>query len=162
MSLSELVVAYEGANTTELSEAAAAALGISLSSFYRARVLVRAANSGDDRAVAAVEEMDRTGKITPPYNAYLGRPSAPSGRRTDDAVPEINPPYRRPQRAQRDAVTSAISTLKGLTLGLESIQSIDPSITCEEAASWERDLSRVLRVLRSVHTKVKEHAHGSP
>ena len=135
----------------------AAALGLGASNYYRAKVLVKAAGGGDERAAAAVEQMDRTGKITPAYNTYKGRPAAPAGSRPAPA--EGPPPARRTlQRSQRDALASAVSTLRGLALGLEDLQELDPEITCEEAARWERDLSRVLRVLRNVHSKVKEHA----
>lgn len=41
------------------------ALGIGKSSYWRAKSLVQAAESGDEKAAEAVEEMDRTGKIAP-------------------------------------------------------------------------------------------------
>lgn len=65
------------------------------------------------------------------------------------------------QRAQREALTKGVSSLNGLCYALSSITDIDPSVTREEAASFERDLSNASRVLRGLHNKIKEYAHGN-
>ncbi|MFE5852535.1 hypothetical protein ACFQ61_04850 [Streptomyces sp. NPDC056500] len=41
------------------------ALGVGASTYYRAKTLVKAAETGDERAAAAVADMDRTGKVSP-------------------------------------------------------------------------------------------------
>ncbi|TDB86471.1 hypothetical protein E1264_17895 [Actinomadura sp. KC216] len=136
------------------------ALGMGGSTYYRARTLVTAAEAGDARAAEAVAEMDRTGKVTTAYHAY--RRDVPSDRGAP--APRSPGPTRResPARvAQRSAVASAVSTLRGLALGLEDVGVLDPSITCEEAAAWDRDLSKALRVLRSLQSQLKDHANGS-
>lgn len=58
----------------------AEALGMSRSRYQRAKALVREAADGDERAMAAVAEMDRTGVVTSVYDAYFGRSPAPTGR----------------------------------------------------------------------------------
>lgn len=68
---------------------------------------------------------------------------------------------RAPQRSQRRAITAGISSLQGLCDGFQQIQAIDPAINAEEAAQWVRDLSKTLRVLRSLTNKLKDHAHAN-
>lgn len=67
---------------------------------------------------------------------------------------------RLPQRPQREKIESGIRALNGLAMGFETAQSIDSSISAEEAASWERDLSKALRVFSAFRKKLKEHAHA--
>ncbi|MEU0992308.1 ParB N-terminal domain-containing protein, partial [Streptomyces sp. NPDC005953] len=77
------------------------ALGVGASTYYRAKTLVKAAETGDERAAAAVADMDRTGKVTPAYNAYRGRTTTPSGTAAprEQAPPLKNANGRRyPQR----------------------------------------------------------------
>ncbi|ACU71940.1 ParB domain protein nuclease [Catenulispora acidiphila DSM 44928] len=62
---------------------------------------------------------------------------------------------------QREALAKGLSALTGLCHGLASINSIDPAMTREEAASFERDLSNASRVLRGLHNKIKEYANGN-
>ena len=131
------------------------ALGLGKSSYYRAKSLVQAAEIGDEKAAEAVEEMDRTGKITPAYNQWRDQPAAP-------APPLINSNGRRyPQRSQHKALTEGMSTLTGLCAGLDRVD-LDDSVTAEEAAQWMRDLSsEVLPVLRHLNKKLKEHSNGT-
>lgn len=65
------------------------------------------------------------------------------------------------QPATRDAIAKGLATLTGLCSGLGSITSIDPAITSEEAAEFDRDLSNASRVLRGLHNKIKEYANGN-
>lgn len=66
-----------------------------------------------------------------------------------------------PQRSQHKALANGISTLTGLCVGFAGLSEIDDGIDAEEAAQWVRDLSEVLRVLRSLNNKLKEHSHAS-
>lgn len=145
------------------------ALGIGSTSYWRAKSLVQAAEVGDEKAAEAVEEMDRTGKITPAYNQWRDRPTAPSGADPHNpqlapvtAPPLINSNGRRyPQRSQHKALTEGMSTLTGLCAGLDRVD-LDDSVTAEEAAQWMRDLSsEVLPVLRHLNKKLKEHSNGT-
>jgi hypothetical protein len=81
----------------------------------------------------------------------------------DSAAPEpaFENQRQAPRRNQREALASALSTLTGLCHGLSSITDIDPAITREEAAAFNRDLSNASRVLRGLHSKIKEYANGS-
>lgn len=63
-------------------------------------------------------------------------------------------------RKQREALAAGLATLTGLCHGLASITEIDASITSEEAAGFDRDLSNASQVLRGLHRKIKEYAHG--
>lgn len=68
---------------------------------------------------------------------------------------------RIPQRGQRDAMTSGISTLKGLCAGFDTVEEIEPGITADEAARWARDLSDAIGVLRTILRKVRNHAEDT-
>lgn len=142
------------------------ALGIGSTSYWRAKTIVRAAESGDEKAVEAVEEMDRTGKITPAYNQWRDRPTAPSG-----AVPEVpaaptaaltdGQGRRYPRRSQLKALTEGMAVLTGLCAGLARVE-LDDSVDAEEAARWSRDLSsEVLPVLRHLNKQLKEHSNAT-
>ncbi|MEU0992307.1 hypothetical protein, partial [Streptomyces sp. NPDC005953] len=63
--------------------------------------------------------------------------------------------------SQRKALTEGVAALSGLCTGLATVTDLDDSIDAEEAARWARDLNQALRVLRSLHTKLKEKSHGS-
>lgn len=143
------------------------ALGIGSSSYWRAKSLVRAAEEGDEKAAEAVEEMDRTGKITPAYNQWRDRPTAPGGSATRSTPATPAPPLtdgqgrRYPQRSQRKSINDGMAALSGLCVGFSGIDDLDESIDAEEAALWQRDLNQVLRVLRSFNNKLKEHVHAN-
>lgn len=143
------------------------ALGIGSTSYWRAKALVQAAEAGDERATEAVEQMDRTGKITPAYNAWRDRASAPSGHKPKAAAPVAAAPRttsngrRLPQRSLRKQLGDGITALSGLCTAFAAIGELDDSVDAEEAALWTRDLSEVLRVLRSLNNKLKEHSNGS-
>lgn len=141
------------------------ALGIGKSSYWRAKSLVQAAESGDEKAAEAVEEMDRTGKITPAYNQWRDRPAAPSGGTPKPSAPTapplINSNGRRyPQRSQRKAITEGMAALSGLCAGLASVTELDAALDAEEVALWQSDLNQALRVLRSLNNTFKEHING--
>ncbi|MFE0101216.1 hypothetical protein [Streptomyces sp. NPDC059009] len=65
---------------------------------------------------------------------------------------------RIPQRAQRDAMTSGLSTLRGLCAGFDSVDEIEPGVTADEAARWARDLTDTIRVLNKILKKVRSYA----
>lgn len=141
------------------------ALGIGSASYWRAKSLVQAAESGDEKAVEAVEEMDRTGKITPAYNQWRDRPTAPSGSPTKPPAPAAPPltnsnGRRYPQRSQRKAIAEGMAALSGLCAGLASVTELDAALDAEEVALWQSDLNQALRVLRSLNNTFKEHING--
>lgn len=161
----------EGAakRANETASVVSEAVGMGRSNYYKARAIVLAAEDPDEpphvreAAQAARRQMDETGSITPAYEAVrAARDSSPD----TVAPPAPKPaPRARPVKGRRAApranVASAVSTLRGLAVALDDVDALDPAITNEEAAAWDRDLSKALRVLRSFHTKVKEHANGN-
>lgn len=148
-------------NGFKTADAVGQALGISPRNYERARALVQAAEQGDERAQEEVQRMDETGSITPAYNRWKDRPSAPSGRRKPPTPMEVEPGSRQPpKRRQWDLITSGISALKGLGHGFRTVKELDPDITREEASQLEKELAESLRVLRNFHKKVKEFLDG--
>ena len=96
-----------------------------------------------------------SGTITAARTAIEGEIEAAEASRNTTTPKGVR---RSPQRTQADALASGIQALTGLCAGLDGIDEIDPAVTKEEAAQWVRDLSDSLRVLRSLTTKLKEHA----
>lgn len=142
------------------------ALGIGSASYWRAKSIVRAAEDGDEKAAEAVQEMDRTGKITPAYNQWRDRPTAPSGSTSSAPTPAVpaltdRQGRRYPQRSPQRSLTEVVPALTGICTGLARLE-LDDSVTAEEAAQWLRDLSsEVLPVLRNLTKKLKEHTNGT-
>jgi hypothetical protein len=89
------------------------------------------------------------------WNAERIRRYPPTPVRDDSYVTSVVP-----RAGQRKALASALQNLTGLCHGLASIDDIDPSITKQEAALFERDLSNAARMLRNLNTKIKEYANG--
>lgn len=145
------------------TEVVADALGVSTRTYERARALVQAAQHGDELAAEQVRCMDETGAITPAYNRWKGLPQAPTGRQQPrtDPDPVKASGARLPRRSQHKAISSALSTINGLVIGLDSVEEIDGAVTKEEAARWARDLSDAVRALRALKRKLGEHANGS-
>lgn len=78
-------------------------LGLSETSYARAKSLIRAAERGDERAAEAVRQMDASRSITPQYNRWRGRPSAPSGRQPVPKLAEPDDPFWVPTRNSSNA-----------------------------------------------------------
>lgn len=60
-------------NRFDTREVVAPAVGMSTATYSRAKQLIDAAQNGDGEAMAQVIEMDRTGKVTKPYETWKGR-----------------------------------------------------------------------------------------
>lgn len=111
---------------TRTDEVVGKALGIGETTYRRAKRLVEAAEAGDEKAVAAVEQMDRNGKVTPAYNRYKDRPSAPSGRRAlpspeaTGSMPDrsVEAVLERRNRIQELATSGRTSSQIGADLGI--------------------------------------------
>ncbi len=88
-----------------IRETIGAGLGISGASYQRARRLVVAAETGDAAAVAAVERMDRSGKITPAYNAWKAQ--APTVEPTPDLPAAVPSGWDRTREGQLARVEKA-------------------------------------------------------
>lgn len=177
------VPAYHAeAEPVRVRDAAADATGMSTATYSRMKQIQIAATNPDlpdadriraqdamaiiDRIVSGEEirlpDGGRPLTITRVYENWRGRPLN-QRQEEDERIEDPIQLHRRrpPTRRQAEAITSGISGLRGLCHGFESVTEIDPSTDTEEVARWERDLSEVLRVLRSFHHKLKEHVHGS-
>jgi ParB/RepB/Spo0J family partition protein len=146
----------------------AKALGIGGTSYFSAKALVRAAETGDEAAAAAVEEMDRSGTIRRAYDGWKAKKQSPHpGPGEREPAAPVAPPRtglngkRLPRRSLHRQLGDGLTALSGLCTAFAAIDELDDSIDEEEAARWSRDLSGALRVLRSLNTKLKEHSNGS-
>lgn len=144
-----------GASTREV---VAEALGMSSSSYDRAKTVVEAADdetaSAEDRAVAkaALTDMNATGRIVPNYDKVRQQRDARLGskRRTtlDNAA------------GQRRAIGNAVVSLSGITHVLAQIEAINPGITREEAAQWVDDLWKSRLVIERLIRRLKERTNA--
>lgn len=134
------------------SETVGAAIGLSGRTYERAKRIVTAAESGDEKAAAAVKRMDETNKVRGAYEAFVSPP------KRDQPTPGTRV-YK--ARRQHESIPAAMSALRGLMQGIRTIAEIDPEITKEEAASWASDLSESIGALRAFHSKLKEYVNGT-
>lgn len=118
----------------------AEAIGMSPTSYYRARTVVEAAKNPtatpESREVAesALAEMNATGKVVGAYEKVMGQ-------RSPDASPSRKKYSLDKSRGQRRAINNAVTTLSGIAHGLRQIEAIHPDITNVEAAQWVDGLS---------------------
>jgi ParB-like chromosome segregation protein Spo0J len=142
----------------ETREVVAAAIGMSPTSYQRARAVVAAATdpaaTPEDRAVAgqALAEMNETGLITPAYEKIRGRRPAQTGAKPKTAG-IVGP------AAQRRAIGNAVNTLSGITHALKQIEAIHPDITDAEAAQWVDGLAEARQVIAALTRKLKERTN---
>jgi ParB-like chromosome segregation protein Spo0J len=145
---------------TATRDVVAAAIGMSATSYRRAKTVVAAANDPtldeESRRVAqeALAEMNATGKISGSYDRVSGDIRSRTGSPT--SAPEIVA-----SRHQRKAISSAATKLAGICDGLERINELHPDITCEEAAQWVGSLSESRRIITVLVKHLKERTNDS-
>lgn len=156
-------------------EVVAPAVGMSTATYSRAKQLVTAAESGDEKAAEQVAEMDRTGKVTKPYETWKGqkvnRGEAATTTRdafgtaaNDATVTPIEAAKRKPSpvknfkgRKPVDAMEGAINTLSGLTLPMKTLTAEDfADLPDEVRTRWTKELTKALSELRRVRDLIKE------
>jgi len=143
----------------DVREDVAPAVGMSTATYSRAKQLVTAANNGDVEAKAQVEEMDKTGKVTKPYEIWKGHKvnRRDAAETTRQATPQPKAPTkfgpRRRQLAVLDALTNALS---GLIIAANEIETLDSTVTNEEATRLTGDLSTSITALRRINNLLKE------
>lgn len=120
--------------------AVAGAIGMSPTSYYRARTVVEAAKDptatpeSRELAEAALAEMNATGKVSGAYDTVTGtRPPGGGPSRSKYGLDKA--------AGQRRALTSAVNALSGIAHGLRQIEAIHPDLTNVEAAQWVDGLS---------------------
>lgn len=136
----------------------AEAIGMSPTSYYRARTVVEAAKNptatpeSREVAEAALAEMNATGKVTGPYETVTGL-RAPGGTpRSKYSLDKA--------RGQRRAVQNAVTTLSGIAHGLRQIEAIHPDITDVEAAQWVDGLSESRHAISMLIKRLKERTNA--
>jgi hypothetical protein len=144
----------------DVREDVAPAVGLSTASYSRAKQLVTAAESGDTEAKVQVEEMDRTGKITKPYEDWTGRKvnrrtDAPTSR-TPSPQPKAPPKYGH-RRKHLEVLDSIATALSGLAIAANEISSLDLTVTNEEATRLTGDFSTSIKALSRINNLLKEH-----
>jgi len=136
----------------------ASAIGMSASSYERAKTVVAAARdqtlSESERRIAreALADMDATGVITPNYDRVKSGLVARTGSLKKT---QIESPTR-----QRRAISSAEVALSGICHALGQIQELHPEVTSEEAARWVGSLSESRRVLTVLINILKERTNA--
>lgn len=142
----------------ETAEVVGSALGISGTSYKRARAVVNAAydesSSSDDREVAraALANMNATGNIVGNYDKIRKVRDIRLGAPTSPALMDA--------KKQRHALNSATANLSGIALALKRIGDLHPEITSEEAAQWVDDLSEARRVIEGLIKRLKERINA--
>jgi hypothetical protein len=158
----------------DVREDVAPAVGLSTASYSRAKQLVTAAENGDPVAAEQVKEMDRTGKITAPYEKWKGHKvnrgaDAASSRDAfglageKPAEPE---PKKKPAnvknykgRAPIDAMENAVATLSGIAMPMRMLTADDLASAPDEVRTrWIKELAEVLSTLRRVRDLIKENS----
>jgi ParB-like chromosome segregation protein Spo0J len=158
----------------DVREDVAPAVGLSTASYSRAKQLVVAAENGDPVAAEQVKEMDRTGKVTAPYEKWKGHKvnrgdEAKSKRDAFGLASEqpIEPePKKKPSnvknykgRAPVDAMENAVATLSGITMPMRMLTADDLAGAPDEVRTrWIKELAEVLSTLRRVRDLIKENS----
>jgi ParB-like chromosome segregation protein Spo0J len=152
----------------DVREVVAPAVGMSTASYSRAKQIVTAAEQGDDDAVAAQAEMDRTGKVTPAYEKWKGQPvnrgaEAPTTRDAfgvnGNAAKQSKPSPVKNFRGSPavKAIPRSLSTLAGIAHGMSTLTAADlADVPDEVRAAWSKDLSGALSILRAARDLIKE------
>lgn len=157
----------------DVREDVAPAVGLSTASYSRAKQLVTAAENGDVAAAEQVKEMDRTGKITAPYEKWKGHKvnRGDEAKTTRDAfglaaqAPEPKPEKKPANvknykgRAPIDAMENAVATLSGIAMPMRMLTAEDlAAIPDEVRTRWIKELAEVLSTLRRVRDLIKENS----
>ena len=142
----------------ETRDVVASALGMSASTYERAKTVVAAAEdatlAAEDRALArqALADMNNTGNVAGNFEKVRGVRDA---RLTTPRRTTVGDPIK-----QRYAISAAASTLTGISYGLKQITELHPDITKQEAAQWVGDLSEARRVIEVLIKRLKERTNG--
>jgi len=134
------------------SDVVGEALGLSRRTYDRAKTVIGATTDEDpaiaDAARAAVEEMDRTGKV---------RPAAEKVRAARKPPEKPKAPPRHGSRTKHvQILRNIVNALEGLAIAADEITVLDSTVTDEEAVRLADDLSKEIRSLNRIKTLLKE------
>jgi ParB-like chromosome segregation protein Spo0J len=156
----------ESVQRFDTREVVAPAVGMSTATYSRAKQLVTAAEQGDEIAAEQVAEMDRTGKVTPAYEAWKGErvnrgEAAPTRRDTFGLAPKTTVKKNvknHKGRAPIPAMEGAINTLAGLTMPMKQLAAEDfAGLPDETRTRWKKELDLAMSTLRHVRELIKEN-----
>ena len=99
----------------------------------------------------ALEEMFRTGMVNGPYFVI-------KGLRNQVGAPEK--PSLTELSNQRRALNGACTTLTGVSVGLNQLQSLHPDITADEAIALKKELWEARRILEKTIRMLKERENS--
>lgn len=152
---------------SETREIVGKALGMSATTYERAKSVVKAAQSEDlspveqELAQDALADMNATRNISGNYEKIreagllsFQRKAKANGR----AIRQR--PVLADARKQRHAISSAAASLSGIALGLNRIEELHPDITSEEAALWVGDLSEARLSIERLIRRLKERINA--
>lgn len=144
------------------------AVGWSGVTYQRARAVVEASEDeslpGEARIVAAeaVEEMDRTGKVTPAYNKVAtvtnrSQTHAPKNGKKDEPYEPVTKRQHELANAQRARLVTALSSIDGYCQGLAKIdmQMAFAECSVEEREAWAKQATKHSRQLRELAKTLK-------
>lgn len=156
----------------DVREEVAPAVGMSTATYSRAKQLVTAAEQGDPVAAEQVQEMDRTGKVTKPYEKWKGHkvnrgPEAPAKRDPFGLADEAPQPEKKKPTNVKNykgrkpvaAMENAVATLSGLAMPMKTLTADDfTDLPDEVRTRWSNELTEVLSTLRRVRDLIKENS----
>ena len=152
-----------GPTDGDLREIVGAAVGMSGSSYDRAKSVVKAVRDEDlsqevrDLAVTALKKMDDSGKVkTKEYKNFM-EVFSPARNGKPKPKPKTKT-YR--GRPAKEAIEGAIHVLCGLVTGFESFTVEECSPSGEEAARWEDDLKESVSIINQFRRQMKEYRNG--
>jgi hypothetical protein len=147
-------------------EIVAPAVGLSTASYSRGKKLITAAEAGDEIAKTQVAEMDRTGKITKPFQTWQGHPvnRGPAAKSKRNPFGTTVPPSSKRStvknfkgRKPPAAMENAIATLAGITMPMRTLCAEDlHEIPDEVRTRWTEELDQAITTLRQVRDLIKE------
>lgn len=147
----------------DTNEKVAEALGVSGSTYDRAKFVVDTAANPDvteqerSNAQEALAQMDATGKVQPAYDKVRAKTDRPriGSPRTPPPKPKIAT-----AKQQRNAINAAVTKMSAIAYGLGQIEKIHEHITSNEAAQWVDGLAESRRTITQLISLLKEHANA--
>lgn len=144
-----------GSTAGATRDVVAGALGISASTYERAKAVVEAAEdetaTPEQRALAqaALEDMNATGNVKGNYDK-VKQPTRQYIRAEDLLRAED----------QRKAIAKAEALLAGIARGATRITALHPDITPDEAAQWLDGLTKSRRAIGALINRLKERSNA--
>ncbi len=154
---------FSGPEKGEVGEKVGKAIGMSRPTYHRARHVVAEAEAGNPVAVEAVEEMDRTGKVTPAFERVTGRPT--EGRKIAEGRAKTKPAKldlsKERNRQVADKAKVRMETAVGMAAGISSgFPHLRPDraflvSTDEEIDGWTEVFDEAIATIRKLKKQME-------